>query len=69
MFGRHGEDVLHEEGVELDDLPKQNELEDGHESHPAAARVQPPAGGPTFRGELWKVKINLLVEPMEVYKH
>ena len=52
MFGRHGEDVLDEEGVELDDLPKQNELEDGHESHPAAARVQPPAGGPTFRGEL-----------------
>ena len=32
--GRHGEDVLHEEGVELDDLPEQHHLQDGHEPHP-----------------------------------
>ena len=33
--GWHGEDVLHEEGVELDDLPEQHHLQDGHEPHPA----------------------------------
>ena len=48
MLCRHRKDVLHEERVQLDDLPEQDELEDGDETHPAAARIQPPARSPTL---------------------
>ena len=52
MFCRHGEDVLDEEGVQLDDLPQKNELKDGNETHPAATGIKPTTWRPTFGSEL-----------------
>ena len=54
MFSRHGENVFDEERVQLDDLPQKHELEDGHETHPAAAGIQPTTWGPAFGSELDK---------------
>ena len=44
--------MFDKESVKLDHLPKKNKLEDSYETHPATARIQPPAGSPTLWSEL-----------------
>ena len=52
VLSRHREDVLDEEGVELDHLPDEHQLDDGHQPHVGGGGVQPPHVGPALGGEL-----------------
>ena len=54
--------MFDKESVKLDHLPKKNKLEDSYETHPATARIQPPAGSPTLWSELeLKQKKNFVI--------
>jgi len=59
MFSWHGEDMLDEEGVELNHLPDQHELDDGDQSHIAGLRIQPSDCAPALRCELQQGSLEL----------
>lgn len=44
--------MLQEEGVQLRQLPEDDQLAEGEEAHVGAGGVQPAHGGPAQRGEL-----------------
>lgn len=55
----HFEDVLEEESVQLGDLPEDDELADGEESHVRTFRVHPTNRRPTLRRELKNSSLDL----------
>lgn len=52
MSRRHLKDVLEEEGIELGDLPKDDQLADGKEAHVGTVGVEPAHVGPVLWCEL-----------------
>lgn len=52
MIWRHLKDVLQEERIQFGDLPEDDQLHDGSETHCCRFGIQPADGRPTLRRKL-----------------